>query len=98
MSRAWSKERSGAVKVQPSCGGGNGRPVACRMETFCKLTCRVVGCAASGPGRTETWINHAIEGLYVELHELGFAHSVECWKDGVLAGGLATTSMALGPG
>jgi leucyl/phenylalanyl-tRNA---protein transferase len=53
----------------------------------------VLACAASGPGRAETWINHAIERLYVELHALGFAHSVECWKDGALVGGLYGVSL-----
>lgn len=48
----------------------------------------VLACAASGPGRTETWINRPIEALYLELHELGFAHSVECWLSGRLVGGL----------
>jgi leucyl/phenylalanyl-tRNA--protein transferase len=48
----------------------------------------VLACAAPGPGRAETWINHPIEDLYLRLHEMGFAHSVECWRDGVLAGGL----------
>ena len=38
--------------------------------------------------RPETWINHVIERAYVELHEKGFAHSIECWKDGKLVGGL----------
>jgi leucyl/phenylalanyl-tRNA--protein transferase len=45
-------------------------------------------CAASGPGRLETWINYPIEDLYVRLHELGYAHSVECWLGGELKGGL----------
>ena len=53
----------------------------------------VQACAASAPGRTETWINHEIEQLYVQLHELGFAHSVECWKDGALVGGLYGVSL-----
>ena len=53
----------------------------------------VLACAASGPGRTETWINHVIEKLYLELFELGFAHSVECWKDGALVGGLYGVSL-----
>jgi leucyl/phenylalanyl-tRNA--protein transferase len=53
----------------------------------------VLACAASGPGRAETWINHVIEGLYLQLHELGFAHSVECWKDGALVGGLYGVSL-----
>lgn len=38
--------------------------------------------------RPETWINRAIERVYTELHHKGFAHSVECWKDGKLVGGL----------
>jgi leucyl/phenylalanyl-tRNA--protein transferase len=48
----------------------------------------VRACAQSGPGRTETWINHPIEDLYVRLHELGHAHSVECWLGDELVGGL----------
>ena len=38
--------------------------------------------------RDETWINDEIEASYNELHRLGHAHSVECWKEGRLAGGL----------
>jgi leucyl/phenylalanyl-tRNA--protein transferase len=45
-------------------------------------------CAAAGPGRLETWINQPIERLYNRLHQLGYAHSVECWADDVLVGGL----------
>jgi leucyl/phenylalanyl-tRNA--protein transferase len=45
-------------------------------------------CAEAQPGRTQTWINHPIERLYVQLHEQGFAHSVECWAQGQLVGGL----------
>ena len=45
-------------------------------------------CAASRPGREETWINGEIERLFVELHRQGFAHSMECWQGGVLVGGL----------
>jgi leucyl/phenylalanyl-tRNA--protein transferase len=48
----------------------------------------VTACAATGPGRLETWINEPIEHLYNRLHALGYAHSVECWIDGELAGGL----------
>jgi leucyl/phenylalanyl-tRNA--protein transferase len=50
---------------------------------------RVVdSCAEAAPGRLETWINAPIERLYNRLHELGYAHSVECWMDGELVGGL----------
>ncbi len=53
----------------------------------------VLACAASGPGRTETWINRPIEALYLELHRHGHAHSVECWLDDQLVGGLYGVSM-----
>ncbi len=45
-------------------------------------------CAAVTNERAETWINQRIIDLYCELHEMGHAHSVECWKDGCLVGGL----------
>ena len=48
----------------------------------------VEGCAAATPDRPKTWINRRIRHLYGELHSLGHAHSVECWADGELAGGL----------
>ena len=38
--------------------------------------------------RETTWISHRLRSLYVELHEQGFAHSVEAWFDGELVGGL----------
>lgn len=46
------------------------------------------GCAAATDDRPKTWINKGIRDLFMELHCAGFAHSVECWKDGALAGGL----------
>lgn len=39
----------------------------------------------SGAG---TWITKEMRRAYLELHRLGFAHSVECYKDGRLIGGL----------
>ncbi len=44
----------------------------------------VDACAA----RDETWINDTIRGLYIGLHRIGHAHSVEVWIVGELAGGL----------
>lgn len=48
----------------------------------------ITACAAAGPGREETWISSEIIKSYCELHKLGFAHSVETWLEGRLAGGL----------
>jgi leucyl/phenylalanyl-tRNA--protein transferase len=43
--------------------------------------------------RDGTWINQRLINAYVRLHELGFAHSVETWWDGELAGGLYGVSL-----
>jgi leucyl/phenylalanyl-tRNA--protein transferase len=45
-------------------------------------------CAAPAPGREDTWINAPIRGLYLQLHAMGRAHSIECWRDDELVGGL----------
>ncbi len=38
--------------------------------------------------REETWINRSIISIYNNLHDLGYAHSVEVWEDKELKGGL----------
>lgn len=45
-------------------------------------------CAKETNDRPDTWINGQIECAYVELHEKGYAHSVECWQGGEMVGGL----------
>ena len=51
------------------------------------------GCAAPQTDRWQTWINAQILDAYAELHEMGFAHSVEAWLDGELVGGLYGVSI-----
>jgi leucyl/phenylalanyl-tRNA--protein transferase len=46
------------------------------------------GCAEPKEGRDDTWINPTIRRLYVELHRMGHAHSLEVWREGQLVGGL----------
>ncbi|MCB2113417.1 MAG: leucyl/phenylalanyl-tRNA--protein transferase [Parvularculaceae bacterium] len=48
----------------------------------------IAACARTSKGREDTWINHAIEEVYHELHLMGVAHSVECRRGGRLVGGL----------
>lgn len=60
---------------------------------------QVVECCASTTAsngsaeRQETWINNEIQQAYGELNRRGFAHSVECWLDGILVGGLYGVSL-----
>jgi leucyl/phenylalanyl-tRNA--protein transferase len=46
------------------------------------------GCAAPQAGRNDTWINKRIRDLYMAVHGLGHAHSVEVWSSDELVGGL----------
>ena len=45
------------------------------------------------PGQGGTWITPEMIDAYVELHGLGFAHSLEVWNGGNLAGGLYGVSL-----
>ena len=45
-------------------------------------------CAEPGAGRGETWISPEFIAAYTLMHQEGHAHSVECWQDGCLAGGV----------
>lgn len=51
---------------------------------------QVIDTCASLPrqGQAGTWITPEMREAYKELHRLGFAHSVETWMDGEVAGGL----------
>lgn len=46
----------------------------------------VAGCA--DPSRSGAWIDDEIVAAYTDLHRLGWAHSVEAWRDSELVGGL----------
>ncbi len=50
----------------------------------------VISNCARAPRRKErgTWINPDMVEAYCNLHRIGFAHSIECWHQGALAGGL----------
>jgi len=63
------------------------QPYVLRMDTaFAEV---IEACAAiPRPGQTGTWITDEMKAGYTRLHELGFAHSVEAWRDGELVGGL----------
>jgi leucyl/phenylalanyl-tRNA--protein transferase len=56
----------------------------------------IAACAnAPRPGQDGTWITREMEQAYIRLHKAGFAHSVECWEDERLVGGLYGVSLGL---
>jgi leucyl/phenylalanyl-tRNA--protein transferase len=53
----------------------------------------MAGCAEPATGRRETWITAEFLEAYGELHRHGHAHSIECWRNGKLAGGIYGVAM-----
>lgn len=53
----------------------------------------IEACAEIEESRNETWINQKIIDAYCKLNEIGYAHSVECYQDGKLVGGLYGVSI-----
>ncbi|MCP4090622.1 MAG: leucyl/phenylalanyl-tRNA--protein transferase [Gammaproteobacteria bacterium] len=49
---------------------------------------RIVKGCAQNRGDHGTWITAEMLAAYTSLHELGYAHSIECWFKGKLAGGI----------
>ncbi len=62
--------------------------------TFDRAFAAVIqSCALPRPGQPGTWITPAMRAAYVELHRLGYGHSLEAWKGSDLAGGLYGISL-----
>ena len=51
------------------------------------------GCATARKGVEDTWITNDIKLAYLNLHKTGYAHSIECWQEGQLVGGLYGIAM-----
>ena len=62
-----------------------------RYDTAFELVIRA--CAEKREDNGDTWINEKIINLYLELYQLDHAHSVECWRNGRLVGGLYGISL-----
>jgi leucyl/phenylalanyl-tRNA--protein transferase len=45
------------------------------------------------PGQDGTWITEEMAHAYLVLHAMGYAHSIEAWQEGELAGGLYGVSL-----
>lgn len=67
-------------------------PYEIRLDTAFRRV--IETCAVTPrPGQDGTWITDEMVDAYVVLHELGFAHSAEAWRDGELVGGLYGVSL-----
>ena len=53
----------------------------------------IAACGEARPDRPETWINGRIRAIFSELFALGHVHTVECWREGRLVGGLYGLSL-----
>jgi leucyl/phenylalanyl-tRNA--protein transferase len=77
----------GEIKVSRSLAKTlRNRPYEVRLDTAFREV--MLGCAAPREHQSGTWITPEILAAYCALHDAGWAHSVETWIDGALAGGL----------
>ena len=95
--RFYDPDQRGLIPLDDSLGNGLHIPRRLRRRvrqhpydiTIDQDFARVItACAAPSATRTDTWINADIRQLYIALHKMGFAHSVEVWHEGNLVGGL----------
>ncbi|MBN8804734.1 MAG: leucyl/phenylalanyl-tRNA--protein transferase [Sphingopyxis terrae] len=64
-----------------------------RVTTDTAFPAMMALCAEAADDRPTTWINPVIRASYERLFRMGHAHSVECWHDGELVGGLYGVSL-----
>ena len=75
--------RPGELRVSRSL-----RRSARRFEIRVDTACAAVIDACADPRRPSGWIDGQIRTAYLRLHDLGWVHSVETWREGRLVGGL----------
>ena len=67
-------------------------PYELRLDTNFRAV--LEACASTPrPGQSGTWLTKAMIAAYVRLHEAGYAHSAEAYRDGTLVGGLYGVSL-----
>ncbi|MFT4188315.1 MAG: leucyl/phenylalanyl-tRNA--protein transferase [Aeromicrobium sp.] len=84
----WSPQRRGVLWPDQFHASRSLRRSARGFTTTVDTAFEQVIDACADPSRPGAWIDAPIRAAYLRLHELGWAHSVEVWADGRLAGGL----------
>jgi leucyl/phenylalanyl-tRNA--protein transferase len=84
----WSPEQRGVLPLDGLRVTRSLRQVLPRFEIRVDTAFEAVVAACGDPRRPDGWIDARIQAAYTRLYRLGWAHSVEAWQDGVLAGGL----------
>jgi leucyl/phenylalanyl-tRNA--protein transferase len=84
----WSPDPRGVLPLDSLRVSRSLRASARRMEVRVDTAFGEVIRACADPSRDSGWIDEEVVDAYTELHELGWAHSVEAWQDGALVGGL----------
>lgn len=84
----WSPDPRGVIPLDGMHVSRSLRRSARRFETRLDTAFEEVMRACADPDRPHAWIDESFVAAYVELHRLGWAHSVEVWQDDLLVGGL----------
>jgi len=84
----WSPDPRGIVPLDGFHASRSLRRSARRFETRVDTAFEAVMRACADPSRPHGWIDESFVHAYCRLHEMGWAHSVETWRDGELVGGL----------
>lgn len=84
----WSPDPRGVIPLDGFHVSRSLRPAISRFEIRLDTAFERVMRACADPGRPHGWIDESFVVAYSHLHEQGWAHSVETWRDGELVGGL----------
>jgi leucyl/phenylalanyl-tRNA--protein transferase len=84
----WSPDPRGVIPLDGFHASRSLRSVIPRFEVRIDTAFEAVMRACADPARPHGWIDESFVTAYCRLHELGWGHSVETWRDGELVGGL----------
>lgn len=84
----WSPDPRGVIPLDGLKVSRSLRKSCARYEVTVDTAFEPVMRACADPHRPHGWINEPFVDAYTRLHRMGWAHSVETWRDGELVGGL----------